>query len=220
VTFAVGTHTVTLTVTDDQGATDTDEVVITVEAAPAGNQPPTANAGPNQTVTDADDGGDEDVTLDGSGSTDSDGTIASWVWTESAVQIATGESPTATFGVGTHTVTLTVTDDQGATDTDNVVITVEAAPAGISFAADIQPYFNTNCVSCHNTSSNRKGVKLDSYANVLSGGDNGPLVVPGNSSDPSAILVPQMESGHQGAPHGTNIIQQIKDWIDAGAPNN
>jgi hypothetical protein len=63
-------------------------------------------------------------------------------------------------------------------------------------------------------------VKLDSYANVLSGGDNGPLLVPGNSSDPSAILVPQMESGHQDAPHGTNIIQQIKDWIDAGAPNN
>ncbi len=40
---------------------------------PAGNQPPTADAGGDQTVTDTDDGGDENVTLDGSGSTDPDG---------------------------------------------------------------------------------------------------------------------------------------------------
>jgi hypothetical protein len=101
---------------DDVGDTATD---------PSDNQAPTANAGPDQTVTDADDGGDESVTLDGSGSTDSDGTIASWVWMENAVQIATGGGPTVAFTVGTHTVTLTVTDDQGSTDSDDVVITVD-----------------------------------------------------------------------------------------------
>jgi hypothetical protein len=29
-----------------------------------------------------------------------------------------------------------------------------------------------------------------------------------------------MESGHQGEPHGTNIIQVIKDWIDQGTLDN
>ena len=174
----------------------------------------------DQAVTDTDLGGDESVTLDGSGSTDSDGTIASYVWTESAVQIATGVSPAVVFDVGVHTVTLTVTDNDGATDTDNVIITVNAGSLPISYATDIQPYFNSRCTSCHSGSNPPKGVDLASWAGVLAGGKNDPLVVPFNSSDPSAVLVPQMEDGHEGAPHGTNIIQDIKDWIDAGALDN
>ena len=218
VTFAVGAHTVTLTVTDDEGATDTDDVVITVNP-PAANQPPTANAGLDQTVTDADDGGDEDVTLDGSGSTDSDGTIAGWVWTKNAVQIATGATPTVTFAVGAHTVTLTVTDDQGATDSDDVLITVNSP--SVSFATDIQPYFDANCVVCHSGGTGQKGVNLDSWAAVLTDGNSGPVVVPGDSNQ--GTLVPELESGDMppGGPAApADFIQDLKDWIDAGAPNN
>ncbi|MEM7131979.1 MAG: M14 family zinc carboxypeptidase [Chloroflexota bacterium] len=128
--FSVGVHNVTLTVTDDDGATDDDTVVITVNAAPP-NQAPSANAGVNQTVTDSDDSGAETVTLDGSGSSDSDGTINSYTWTsDTGVNIPDGVAPTASFSVGVHNVTLTVTDDDGATDTDVVVITVNAAPSG------------------------------------------------------------------------------------------
>ena len=46
---------------------------------PPPNEAPTANAGPDQT---ADEG--TAVTLDGSGSTDSDGTIATYTWTQTA----------------------------------------------------------------------------------------------------------------------------------------
>jgi len=92
---------------------------------PPENHPPIANAGPDQTVTDTDGNGSEDVTLDGSGSDDPDGDIVSWVWTEGGSQIATGGTPTVTLPVGVHTITLTVTDDDGATDTDEVVITVQ-----------------------------------------------------------------------------------------------
>ncbi|MCK5448554.1 MAG: PKD domain-containing protein, partial [Gemmatimonadetes bacterium] len=98
-------------------------------ACAALNQPPVADAGMDQTVVDADDSGSEDVTLDGSASTDVDGTIASWSWAEDGTEIATGEMPTAAFAVGVHTVVLTVTDDDGATGTDNVMVTVEA-PVG------------------------------------------------------------------------------------------
>jgi hypothetical protein len=99
------------------------------------NQPPTAHAGPDQALTDSDNSGSESVTLDGSASSDSDGSIISYVWTEDGVEIATGATPTVALAVGVHTITLTVTDDDGATGSDEVVITVSppAASATLTF---------------------------------------------------------------------------------------
>jgi hypothetical protein len=125
VNLTVGSHTITLTVTDNGGLTATDTVVITINAPPA-NQAPTANAGSDQTVTDTDNNGSQQVTLNGSGSSDSDGSIASYVWREGGTQIATGATPNVTLTVGGHTITLTVTDNGGLTATDTVVITVNA----------------------------------------------------------------------------------------------
>ncbi|NRA39789.1 MAG: hypothetical protein HRU15_16730, partial [Planctomycetes bacterium] len=126
VNLSVGVHTVVLTITDDNGASHTDAVIITVNA-PA-NQAPVAAAGADQTVADNDDNGSESINLNASGSSDVDGTIASYVWTENASQIATGVSPTINFAVGTHNLSLTVTDDNGATSTDAVTIIINAAP--------------------------------------------------------------------------------------------
>jgi len=110
-----------------------------------GNQPPVADAGPDQQVTDTDDNGSELVSLDGSGSYDPDGSITSYVWKESTTQIATGVSPDVTLNVGSHTVTLTVTDNDSATDTDNVVINVASAsdttaPSPDPMTWDTEPY--------------------------------------------------------------------------------
>jgi len=99
---------------------------------------PTADAGTDQTVTDADGDGSESVTLDGSASTDSDGTITGYVWKEGATQIATGVSPTVSLAVGAHTITLTVTDNDGATDTATVNVTVNAAPTGGAYEQNAQ----------------------------------------------------------------------------------
>jgi len=133
VSLDVDTHTITLTVADDDSATDDDSVVITVNEA---NQPPVADAGDDQSVTDTDDGGDESVTLDGSGSSDSDGTIAGYVWKEGSTQIATGSGPNVTLDVGVHTITLTVTDDDSAADTDTVAITVNAPSSGTTLSIE------------------------------------------------------------------------------------
>ena len=99
---------------------------VEVTAAQPGNQPPVANAGADQTVADDDGSGGETVSLDGTGSTDADGTITSYEWREGGSPIATGPAPSVTLGVGTHVVSLTVTDDDGAAGTDDVVITVRA----------------------------------------------------------------------------------------------
>ncbi|MCP4853691.1 MAG: hypothetical protein GY903_04270 [Fuerstiella sp.] len=89
------------------------------------NQAPTADAGADQTVTDGDDSGSETVTLNGSGS-DSDGTIVAYEWKEGAAIFGTTASISPTLDVGTHTLTLTVTDNGGATASDTVVVTVNA----------------------------------------------------------------------------------------------
>lgn len=120
--FQVGTHNVTLTVTDNGGATDTDQVVITIQA----NSPPVANAGPDRTVTATAGNDTQSVTFDGSGSRDPDGSIVNYQWNEGVTPIGTGVTPSAVLGVGTHTIILTVTDNGGATASDQVVITVEA----------------------------------------------------------------------------------------------
>lgn len=102
---------------------------------PPPNVPPVASAGPNQTVDAA-----TVVTLNGSGSNDPDGTIASYAWTQtagSAVTLSSGTAAQPTFtapGVAvatTLTFSLTVTDNRGATSpAATVSITVNPLPAG------------------------------------------------------------------------------------------
>ncbi|MEZ4663413.1 MAG: PKD domain-containing protein [Caldilineaceae bacterium] len=102
-----------------------------IEYATAGpvNQPPIANAGPDQTVADSDSSGAENITLNGAGSSDPDGTIVSYQWSSNTgVIIPDGVSPVASFPVGVHTVTLTVTDNAGVQSSDLVVITITAPP--------------------------------------------------------------------------------------------
>lgn len=97
-----------------------------------GGQPPVANAGADQIVHDTDRSGDQLVTLDGSASTDADGSIVSYVWKNGETQIATGATPQVLLAAGVHTLTLTVTDDDNLTDSDTVVVTVNAPPIAMA----------------------------------------------------------------------------------------
>jgi hypothetical protein len=63
-------------------------------------------------------------------------------------------------------------------------------------------------------------VDLDSYANILAGGDNGPLVVPFDSADPDALLIPKLESNHNNGPDDAGFVVILSQWIDEGALAN
>ncbi len=95
--------------------------------------PPTADAGPDQTVNA--NLGTATVTLDGSGSSDPDGDPLTFVWTGPFGTVG-GVSPTVTLSGGVHTITLTVDDGRGGVDTDTVIVAVRAlkvSPNSLSF---------------------------------------------------------------------------------------
>ena len=101
----------------------TDILLVCEDKEPISNQPPVAKAGADQSVGEGD-----LVVLDGSASTDPDGTIVSYTWTEGSTVLGTTISISkADFSVNTHTISLTVVDDDGASGSDEVEVTVTAS---------------------------------------------------------------------------------------------
>ena len=107
--------------TDDQGATASTTRGVTV-TRPA-NLPPVAAFGSSTAFLTA--------SVDGSGSSDPDGTIASYAWAFGDGGTATGATASHTYAAaGTYDVTLTVTDDRGGSTalTKQVTVAANAAP--------------------------------------------------------------------------------------------
>lgn len=137
VRLAVGEHTITLVVFDSQNASDSKNVQITVTPLPP-NVAPVANAGADQTVSDGNNDGIETVTLDGSMSSDADGAIQTYEWYENNTLLANGINPTVSLPVGEHRITLSVTDDRGATSSDYLTVCLSGAPGQLAGEASEQ----------------------------------------------------------------------------------
>jgi hypothetical protein len=114
-------------VTDNGGLQSNDTCVVNVSWD---NEPPIADAGPNQTVNEG-----ETVTLDGSGSYDSDGSIASYQWEQTTGPSVTLSDPTEVMPTfvtppvdSTGAVLefqLTVTDNGGLENSSSMTVTIQ-----------------------------------------------------------------------------------------------
>ncbi len=112
-----GDYTVTLTVTDDDG----EEATATATATIAGGDAPPVCDAAGPYTGDA----NQPVTFNGSGSSDPDGTIATWDWNFGDGASGSGEFPDHTYGAaGTYTVTLTVTDNDAMTASCSTTATI------------------------------------------------------------------------------------------------
>ena len=121
-----GTYLVTLIVIDDGGASDTTSITITV-GPPIVNQAPVASFVADPLTGNA----PLEVNFDAALSNDPDGEIISYIWNFGDGNTNTGVNATHTYAeAGVYTVRLIVTDNEGATDTAEVSITVIEVGSG------------------------------------------------------------------------------------------
>ncbi len=155
--LVVGTYTFRLTVTDNLGATSFDDVNVVVDPAPA-ITPPTANAGEDINITLP----VNTTQLAGSGT--DDGTIVSYSWTKiSGPAVFSISNNTIANPIvsnlleGTYTFQLTVTDNQGATGTDeiNVIVAPSTGPKiiKVNVTGTLNPYNNAEWNNWNSLSS-------------------------------------------------------------------
>ncbi len=182
--LVAGVYTFQLTVTDNSGASASASVKVTVNSS--GVQPPIANAGANQTITLP----VNSVTIDGSGSSASSGSIVSYAWSEksgpSSISVSnTVQNTLNNLQAGTYIFSLTVTDNNGATGTDSVIITVNPA-ANIPPVANPGPSISitlpTNTTTLDGTGSHDPDGTIASYSWTKVSGPNTPTTTGANTA--------------------------------------
>lgn len=173
-----GTYAYQLTVTDNLGLTTSSFVQVLVNPAiPPANEPPTADAGPDTTITLP----QTTAALYGSG-TDTDGTIVSYAWVK--ISGPTGGNITipssATTGItsleeGTYAYRLTVTDNNGATGFGFVQVIVNPAviapngPPTANAGSDTTIVLPTSSATLNGIGSDTDGVIIAYFWRQLSG---------------------------------------------------
>jgi len=142
---------------------------------PLVNVSPTANAGNDVSVPFG-----TNFTLDASASTDSDGTLMHYIWSEGTVII--GESMTlnnSNFSLGSHMLLLTVVDDNGASASDYVEVVIEPVNFNISSIPNVTQEENAIYTS---TTPNLIGdTPIGAVSYTLSGIDAGHFMVDVNT---------------------------------------
>ncbi|MBI1902884.1 MAG: PSD1 domain-containing protein [Planctomycetia bacterium] len=100
-----------------------------------------------------------------------------------------------------------------------------AAKRDVDFAKDVQPLFAKYCLHCHGDKMQEGGLRLNQKKSALAGGDSGPAILPGKSSEsrmvryvtgknPDATIMPPETEGVRLSDEEVGLLRA---WIDRGA---
>jgi hypothetical protein len=98
----------------------------------------------------------------------------------------------------------------------------QASPP-VDYSTHVKPILVARCYACHSALRKKSGLRLDTAQMLIDGGDAGPAVVPGKSSESYLIDMLTGASGtrmppeEDGAALTADQIDTIKKWIDEGA---
>jgi len=197
-----GNYTVTLTVTDNDNAASSTFIVITVV-----NQPPVANFTTSATTVYTGDS----VTFNASSSYDPDGTIVSYFWTFGDGANATGVTTSHSYvDNSTYTVTLKVTDNDGATDTKTTNITVLNRPPVASFTSSATSGLTNVAVTFNASASYDPDGTIVSYFWTFGDGANATGVTVSHSyADNGTYVVTLTATDNDGAQSSANVTETV-----------
>src|SRR5262245_27911067 len=89
------------------------------------------------------------------------------------------------------------------------------------FESKIRPLLAETCFKCHGDKKQRGGLRVDSLAALLEGGDSGPALVPGDPAK-SLMLKALRHEGELKMPPDQKLpkdqVEQLAQWIKMGAP--
>jgi WD40 repeat protein len=99
--------------------------------------------------------------------------------------------------------------------------------APVDFEKELLPVLKNNCLACHNTTKAKGGLNLEMPQLMLKGGDSGPAIVPGKSTESlafkaaahldSELLMPPKDNKVNAANLSPEQLALLKLWIDQGA---
>lgn len=94
------------------------------------------------------------------------------------------------------------------------------------FYRDVYPSLKANCISCHNKTTTKAGLNMETPELMIKGGDSGPSIVPGKSVE-SLLVEASVHTAEIEMPPPNNKsgavklspaeIAVLKTWIDQGA---
>jgi cytochrome c553 len=90
-----------------------------------------------------------------------------------------------------------------------------------SFEKSVRPLLSANCFTCHGSEKQKGGLRLDSRAAMLTGGDSGPAIVPGHPEESLLVKAIHYADEPRMPPKGklsADAIAALTVWIKQGAP--
>ncbi len=106
------------------------------------------------------------------------------------------------------------------------LLTSSAFAADLDFYKDVYPFLKTNCISCHNKTTTKADLNMETPELMIKGGEAGPALVPGKSAE-SLVVTASLHAQDMEMPPPNNKsgavnltpaeIAILKQWIDQGA---
>jgi len=98
----------------------------------------------------------------------------------------------------------------------------------VTYAGEIKPIFEKSCIKCHGPEKQKGKLRLDSLAAVLKGGQDGKVILPGDSAGSMLVhnvahigdedeYMPPPDNKDKIPPLTKDQIGLIRAWIDQGA---
>jgi hypothetical protein len=92
------------------------------------------------------------------------------------------------------------------------------------YSVHVAPLLARSCVSCHKPEKHKGGLLMDTYEHLMHGGEDGPVVVPGNAKTSELLRRVRLPASDDDSmpsdgdkPLAPEEIQMIERWIAAGA---